>query len=218
MDAEISELKSNLANIKTEKISGIEFSTGTFSGNEVVVAKCGIGKVFAAICTETMILKYNPQNIIHIGIAGSLCDNLTVHDVAIASEVVQHDYDQTAFGMKKGEIQGLDLINIPCDKKMVSDLITCAEKINVKYKVGVIASGDQFIVDSKKKENLVKDFDAIAVEMEGASTGQVCYVNGVAFAVVRSISDGSSDDTDTYKGAKQSAADIATKLIFEYLS
>ena len=219
MDSEITELKNQIANLKTEKISNIDFYTGKINGKEIVLAKCGIGKVFAAICAQTMILKYHPEKIIHIGIAGSLCDDLSAHDIAIASSVVQHDVDQTAFNFPKGLVQGLDDVNILCDKKIVSDLTKCAEKLDIKYKIGVIASGDQFIDSSDKKKELVKDFNAIAVEMEGASTGQVCNVNGIDFAVIRAISDGNENNSSvTYKKSKQSASDVSTAVIIEYLS
>ena len=217
MDSEINELKENIANLKTENISGINFYSGNIFGKEVVVAKSGIGKVFAAMCAQTMIIKYNLKKIIHIGIAGSLVSDLSVHEVAIASSVVQHDYDQTAFDLPKGLVQGLDDINIKCDETMVSDLVKCAEKLNINYKVGVIVSGDQFIIDTNKKQNLAKDFNAIAAEMEGASTGQVCQVNKVSFAVIRAISDGSDDSTETYKNAKQSASDVSTQVLLEYI-
>ena len=95
----------------------------------------------------------------------------------------------------------------------------CAEKLDIKYKIGVIASGDQFIDSSDKKKELVKDFNAIAVEMEGASTGQVCNVNGIDFAVIRAISDGNENNSSvTYKKSKQSASDVSTAVIIEYLS
>ncbi len=55
--------------------------------------------------------------------------------------------------------------------------------------------------------------------MEGASTGQVCNVNGIDFAVIRAISDGNENNSSvTYKKSKQSASDVSTAVIIEYLS
>ena len=217
MAAEINELKGEIANLKIEKVSGMDFCSGTLYGKEVVACMSGVGKVFAAMCSQTMILKYHPEKIIHIGIAGSLCEDLGVHDLAIAEAVVQHDVDLSAFGDPKGRVEGLKEVKIPCEKNLVSDLVKCAKDLNIKYKVGTIVSGDQFISDSETKKNLAKDFDAIAVEMEGASTGQVCFVNGVDFAVLRAISDGSTDSTDDYGAAKQSASDVSMSVIKKYL-
>lgn len=218
MDAEINELKENIQKLNIETISDISYYKGFIYGEEVVVAKCGIGKVFAAMCAQTMILKYHPDKIFHIGIAGALDKTFGVNDVAIASSVVQHDIDQTPFGYKKGQIQGLELIEIPCDKEIVSDISKCAESIGKQYRIGVIASGDQFIESADKKNDIAKEFNAIAVEMEGASTGQVCYVNKTPFVVIRAISDGNEDNaTKTYKESKQTASDTSTEIVLYYL-
>lgn len=218
MDAEINDLKANIGEIKTEKISNIEFYSGKINNNEVVLAKCGIGKVFAAICAEAMILNYHPEKIIHIGIAGALSSELGLKDVAISESVVQYDVDQTAFDMPLGFIQGPDIIKIPCDKKLVLDLEASAKELNINYKTGVIASGDKFISNNVDKEKIVKIFGAIAVDMEGAATGQVCYTNGVDFCVVRAMSDSGDDDAiDTYKTLKQSSSDVATKILLNCL-
>lgn len=219
LDVETNELKEKLTNVKIETISGIDFFSGSFNEKNVVVAKCGVGKVFASMCAEIMILKYKPDKIIHIGIAGALHKDLKIKDVAIANDVVQHDFDFESFGMKKGQIQGIDVVKFPCSESIVKDLVKCAEKLGINYKVGTIASGDQFIESAVKKNSIVEDFDAIAVEMEGASTGQVCYVNGVDFAVVRSISDGSDEDAiTTYNDSRKHSSDVSTLMILEYLS
>lgn len=219
MDTEINELKVSIKEMKTEIISNIEFYSGKINNKDVVVAKCGIGKVFAAVCTEAMILNYHPEKIIHIGIAGALSNELGVKDVAIANSVVQYDVDQTAFDMPLGFIQGPDIVNIPCDKKIVAQIENSAKNLNINYKTGVIASGDKFISNNMDKEKIIKNFGAIAVDMEGAATGQVCYVNDVDFCVVRAMSDGGDDDAiDTYNKSKQLSSDVATKILIEYLN
>ena len=56
-------------------------------------------------------------------------------------------------------------------------------------KSGVVASGDQFILDVKVKDNIVSEFGADCVEMEGAAVAQVCYMSNKSFCIIRSISD-----------------------------
>ena len=73
MQMEIDNLKESMENIKTETISGVTFVSGTIGDKEVVAAVSGIGKVFAAICTEAMILTYHVDMIVNIGVAGTLC-------------------------------------------------------------------------------------------------------------------------------------------------
>ena len=56
MDSEVDELKKNLSDVKVKLISGINFYEGSIYNKKIVLAKCGVGKVFAAICAEAMIL------------------------------------------------------------------------------------------------------------------------------------------------------------------
>ena len=72
MQIEIDNLKKTLENPSYESISGVEFVKGTIGGTEVVAAVSGVGKVFAAICTEAMILTYHVDMVINIGVAGTL--------------------------------------------------------------------------------------------------------------------------------------------------
>ena len=55
MQIEIDNLKKTLENPSYESISGVEFVKGTIGGTEVVAAVSGVGKVFAAICTEAIV-------------------------------------------------------------------------------------------------------------------------------------------------------------------
>ena len=190
MRIEVETIKSLMENKEIQTVSGVEYVSGTLHGREIVVAVCGIGKVAAAMCAQTMILKYSPEAIINTGVGGSLSKKLNICDVAIAESLVQHDMDTSPLGDPVGLISGINIINIPCDGAVVEKLEKCVEAIgNIKAVRGVIASGDQFIADSAKKDYIKSNFDAIVCEMEGASIAQVCYTNGVPFGVVRAVSD-----------------------------
>ena len=51
----------------------------------------GVGKVNAAVCSQTMILKYSPDIMINVGVAGGLSDEFKIGDIAVADSVVEHD-------------------------------------------------------------------------------------------------------------------------------
>ena len=57
MDVEVAILHSMMKNARTETVSGIDFIIGSLEGRRVVLARSGVGKVFAALCAQTMILK-----------------------------------------------------------------------------------------------------------------------------------------------------------------
>lgn len=196
MDLELNELKAAMADTETETVSGIEFVRGTVGGRPVVAAVCGIGKVYAAMCAQTMILRYAPDAIVNIGVAGTLTKDLGVMDIAIAGQVCQHDMDTSALGDPVGLVSGADRIYFPADLTIVGTLEQCADTLGFRHSTGTIASGDQFIHTPEKKQYLSEQFGAIATEMEGGSVGQVCFVNGVPFAVLRTISDGDGGTMD----------------------
>lgn len=218
MNQEIKDLLADMSEIQTVNICNINYYTGYFTDKAIVLAESGVGKVNAAMCATAMILNFNVNKIIHIGIAGALDKELNVNDLAIASSTIQYDVDQTFFDMPLGFIQGIDLVNLPCSKPIIDELKKCADNLNINYKVGVIATGDQFISDTNLKNKLIANFDAIACDMESAATNQVCYINQIDFCAIRCFSDSSEKvNTSDYFNAKVTASDIATKVIKKYL-
>jgi len=195
MKSEIEALKANLKNTKTETFSGVEYLSGEMYNVNIVAAQCGIGKVFAAVCAQTMILKYKPDMIVNIGVAGSLTRELDIADVAIADSLVQHDMDTSPLGDPVGLISGINIVNIPCDADLVAAFEAAAKENGVNFKSGVIASGDCFVSGKDKKKTIVDNFGAIACEMEGASIGHVCYINNMPCCVLRAISDNGDENS-----------------------
>ncbi len=220
MDIEVQALKELMDEPKIETISTVDYYSGKINGMDVVVAVAGVGKVNAAVCTQTMILTYHPEYIINVGVAGGLAPELGIGDIAVAENVVEHDMDTTPIGDVPGYISGLNIVRIPCDKWLSQKMIDAASKLeNVKILTGTIASGDQFISMDDERKKIVDNFGAIAAEMEGASIGHVCYMNGVHFGVLRAISDGAnSDSAMDYPTFAKMAATNSIKIICEMLS
>ena len=219
MRVEVDALKAKMENAVCERVGGIEMVRGRLSGKEVVVAQCGIGKVFAAMCAQTMILRYGVGRIINTGIAGSLSGELGILDMVVANGVVQHDMDTSPIGDPVGLISGINLVKIASDGALGDELFLVAQKMGLFCRRGVIASGDQFINDADKKAWIAKTFDAVACEMEGAAIGQVCYVNGVDFAIVRSISDNASGEAEMeYPEMAARAAVQSEELLLAFLA
>lgn len=194
MEAETAAIKKELTSPCEERISGIRFIKGFWQEQEVVVATCGIGKVFAALCAQTMILTYAPDCIINCGVAGGLHPSYGLLDVVLAKDVVQHDMDTSPIGDPKGLISGINKIELSADQKLTDALCQAALGLGLTVRQGRIASGDQFIADEGKKEAIRQTFSADCCEMEGAAIGQVCYVNETPFAILRTLSDGAGSD------------------------
>ncbi|MCR4868685.1 MAG: 5'-methylthioadenosine/adenosylhomocysteine nucleosidase [Lachnospiraceae bacterium] len=216
MQIEVDNLKKHMENTTEEVISGVTFTSGTVAGAEVVAAVSGVGKVFAAICAEAMIITYHVDCVINIGVAGTLCDELGVMDVAIADRVVQHDMNTSALGDPVGLLSGLNEVYLPADEKLVEGIRKVVEAKGINHKVGTIATGDLFLSKDSTKVKLHENFGAIAGEMEGGSIGHVCYVNKVPFAILRSISDGKGAEMD-YQTFAVKAAQVGIEIILDFI-
>jgi len=219
MEIEVQSLKSKLTDVTAETVGGVEYFVGKMYGKDVVVAKCGVGKVFAAICAQTMILKSSPALTINTGVAGSLSPNLSVLDVAVGSGVIQHDMDTSAIGDPVGLISGINMVNIPTDKAASFDIALCIKKLGLHTIRGAIASGDQFIGSEGAKNKILENFpECVACEMEGAAIGQTCHVSDVPFAVIRAISDNANSNGHMdFPTFAKLAAENSTKAIELFL-
>ena len=218
MDIEVNGIIEKMTDKKSETISSTVYTSGKISGKDCVVAKCGIGKVNAAVAAQTMILKYNPDMIINTGIGGSTSLKTHIGYVVIAENVVQHDMDTTALGDEPATLflPEESIIYIPCDKKLIQKLETaCKNAGENNYVVGTVATGDKFISGNESRSGLNQKFNALACEMEGGSIGQVCYLNHIPFAVLRSVSDSMSDEDDAveYSTFSKAAAEKSVKII-----
>ncbi len=163
----------------------LELLRGVLRGGrkDVVVAKCGIGKVNAALGAQGMINTERPDIIISTGVAGAAQEDLCPLDVVASSGVAYHDVWCGA-DCEYGQVQGLPR-EFPADPRLV-DLARRMEGV----RVGLIASGDWF-VDSVDKAREIRSHypSALAFDMESAAIAQVCWVNGCGFISFRTISD-----------------------------
>ena len=169
MAVEVEGLKSMMDNRLDLDYAKIKFTMGTIEGKDVVAAECGVGKVNAAMCAQLMIDKFNPDLIINSGVAGALTDDLTICDMVVGTEVLQHDMNASALGDPIGEIDFPDAkrIYFPCDEKIAEKIFKLCESIeDANAFKGRIASGDLFVSRRSKRERINIRFDAIACEME----------------------------------------------------
>ena len=216
MDIEVNRIQSRMKNTARTVISGREFVTGTLNGCEAVVVQCGIGKVNAALCTEALILHFHPDVVINSGVAGSLSGKVSIGEIALGEGVIQHDVDTSALGDPVGFVSTVNMLEFPCSAPVVDQLEQAIRDEGIPMARGVIASGDQFVTESIKAR-ILSHFDCIACEMEAGAIGQVCYANGVDFAILRSISDNADGSADMdYPQFCELAADNATRVALRF--
>ena len=218
MDIELEGYKKLLSNIRKEQIINHEFLVGNYLDNKLVITKCGIGKVNAAAITLLLVEHFNPDLIINSGIAGGYAKELKTLDVVIAEQVVYSDVDMTtdAFtDLRYGQLQDLPF-TFNSNVEVLNQVRNL--KLNNNIYFGTIMTGDQFVTDYNKTDNIVKeyfsDIKILACDMESCAIAHICYLTKTEFIIVRSISDliGSSDAFD-YQTFAPIAAKNATDLV-----
>lgn len=187
MESEVALLKIAMENVTVTQYFDKEVFEGKLFGKDIVLVKCGIGKVNAGAITLGLIDRFSATHIINTGIAGALHPLLKIGDIVISTEVLYHDVDVTGAGYKIGQLPGIDL-SFAADERLVNLALTPHTKKGI-IKKGIIATGDQFISQSEKKKWIHSTFDALCVEMEGAAIGHMASSAGVPFVIIRCISD-----------------------------
>lgn len=213
MDCEVEKLQELMQGLKKDDYNDLTIYTGKINSHEIILAKSGVGKVNAALNTQYIIDRFEPDCIINTGVAGGIGANLRVGDIVIGETLVQHDFDATALGYAKGYMcTGIEP-NKPTlfysDKALIEEFetaIKCLNSEDITVHKGVIATGDTFVSSSEKKHELFELFNATAVEMEGGAIAQTSNKNGVPCLIVRAISDLADGS------APMSLAQVETKM------
>ncbi len=167
-----------------------------FNDGNVLVQKCGIGKVNAALGAQRMINEFHPDYIISSGCAGGHGDDINIQDVVVSTELTYHDvYCGTAIDncTQYGQVQGLPA-RYPADPWLLDKAL---QLTSFNIHPGLIVTGDWFVDSREKMRSIIEKFpDASAVDMESCAIAQTCYINKVPFISFRLVSDIPLRDTD----------------------
>jgi adenosylhomocysteine nucleosidase len=166
---------------------------GDINGKEIIVEKCGIGKVNSALGALEMIKQHKPDLIISSGCAGGADTSLNVGDVVVASSCVYHDAycgENCEFGQILGMPARFDAPKEFVDKALSLNNIFAQQGSELKVKSGLTVSGEWFVDSQDKIRSIMEHFpEATAVDMESCSIAQTCYKYNVPFVSFRIISD-----------------------------
>lgn len=205
--------------IKNEfNVFGLDFYSVIFKDTECILVECGVGKVNAARTTQIMIDVMKVDYIINVGVAGGVSNSLNVCDIVIGEKLVQHDFDITAFDHAKGYIPNVG-VYLNSDEYLLRIAEKEKESFNeTNFHKGVIASGDIFCTSEKMSKKINEKFNALCVDMEGASIAQVAYLSGVPFLVVRSISDiPNNNNKITYEEFLEESSKVVAKFLLSMI-
>lgn len=216
MELEVETLKSKMNYSNIVKKAGMEFYEGTLNGAQVVIVRCGVGKVNAALCVQILADVFNVTHVINTGVAGSLNAKLDIGDILISKDAVHHDVDVTIFGYALGEVPQLGTREFQADENLINLAKASCERVNPQLHavIGRVVSGDQFISGNEIKEKLINTFQGDCAEMEGASIAHGAFLNGIPFVIIRAISDKADNSAEMdYPAFERAAAEHSARLV-----
>lgn len=222
MDEEIHILKGKMKLDETVEKAGMKFYKGKLEGKSVVIVRSGIGKVNAALCAQMLISNFEVSTIINTGVAGAIYDELSVGDIVISIDVIEHDFDVTGFGgYKLGQIPRMDDYVFKADQELVEIAKKASTKGTSRHKTvtGRILSGDVFVASPEKKDMLWKEFEGYCTEMEGAAIGHTCYLSKIPFVIIRAMSDKADGSAHVnFNEFVHEAANHSSQIVMDMLS
>ncbi|QOP43999.1 5'-methylthioadenosine/adenosylhomocysteine nucleosidase [Sulfurimonas sediminis] len=193
MPEEIAPILEKVGTYKTTKYAGNTYYEADYQGVGLIIAYSKIGKVFSTLTATTMCEHFGATTLLFSGVAGAISPKLKIGDLIVATKLAQHDLDITAFGHPFGYVPE-GAVYVEADKELIALSKEVAKEMGKNVQEGIIATGDQFVADEKRKNWIGETFHADALEMEGASVAVVCDALDVPFFILRAISDAADMD------------------------
>ena len=150
-------------------VRGIQGYTGTYRGVPVSVMASGMGMPSIGIYSYELYNFFGVENIIRIGSAGGLADDIQLRDVIIGMGACTNSsyQDQYKLNGNYAPIASFELL---------SRAVKEAEDLGVRYKVGNLLSSDIFYHADPEFNNGWYKMGVLGVEMEAAAL----YMNAAA--------------------------------------
>jgi len=234
--SEVKPFEQQIQNGRDLNVEGYVFRAGVLNGRDVVIGRSGAGKVNAAIVATLMLGHFKPMAVLFSGTAGAVDAALRQGDVVVGTAVAQHDAGVlTAAGMRRGGLRNpvtgeLDPVVVPAPMPLLATARRAIPALTLpsmktpdgervpRVLEGVIVTGDVFVTDPVRRDELRSVLGATAVEMEGAAVVQTCRQFAVPCLVVRGITDradteASSDYRQFIGVASQNAAAVVAAIV-----
>ncbi len=213
---EIEAIKSAMQIEDEKDIMGQRYYSGSIEGVKLVLVCASIGKVNATCCAVTLAREYGVDVIVNTGIAGAMAKNLKMLDVVVSTTVKYHDHGDffANYAPYSNEFEA--------EERLINSTLKACEKVALtngfNYYKGKIVTGDLFVSTTEDKERIVNLHDPMCTEMEGAAIGQVAFMCGLPFVVIRSMSDSADDDAkESYDNLITDSANNASAIVLELI-
>lgn len=136
--------------------------TGTYKGRKVSVMGSGMGVPSIGIYSYELYNFYDVDNIIRIGSAGGIVDNIKLRDIVIGMGASTNSDFASQYKLP-GTYAPI------ADFGLLRRAVEAAERLGVKTVVGNVLTSDTFYDDNKEANSLWRKMNILCVEMEAAA-------------------------------------------------
>lgn len=190
-DEELEPFLAYIAGAKMKEKAMLKFYEGAIHQTEVVAVSSGVGKVNAAIAAQILIDTFHVNAVINGGTAGGMAKDVKIFDTVVTKQCAYHDMDD---GILTECHPWMPSAYFDGDRDLLERVREYGKETDKRILFGAIVTGDHFITE-EGREDINRTFSPLAVDMETAGVAHACYVNGVPFLAVRTIT-----DTEDYAG------------------
>lgn len=184
--------------------------TGTYKGKRVSVMGSGMGMPSIGIYSYELYNFYDVDNIIRIGSAGGIADDIKLRDIVIGMGASTNSNFAHQYKLP-GTFAPI------ADFGLLRKAVESAEKLGLKTVVGNILSSDTFYDDNPEANSLRKKMNVLCVEMEAAALYMNAARAGKNALCILTISDhvftgealSAEDRQNTFRDMMEIALDIA---------
>jgi adenosylhomocysteine nucleosidase len=154
----------------------------------LTVARGGHGKTQFGVQTQHLLDHASDvEAVVCVGAAGALADDLAIGDLVLATETVEHDYTERfsrhplpRFAGNTALLSALRQLPLP--------------SLPFAVHFGIIASGDEDVIELERAAALRQATEACTVAWEGAGGARACLFSGIPFLELRGITDTANHD------------------------
>ena len=190
--------------VLVNNVRGVQGHTGTYKGVKVSVMASGMGMPAIGISSHELYNGYGVENIIRVGSAGAIQENIDLYDLVLAQGACTDSNWAAQFHLP-GTFAPI------ADFQLLSEAVKAAENIGATYHVGNVNSSDVFYGDHVGvPEGLgsvygLKKMGVMALEMEAAALYMNAARYGKRALCICTISDHVLKGTETTSQERQTA-------------
>lgn len=218
MKVEAQALIGQLTRVEVSQPAGLSVFDGHLGETRILVVLSHIGKVAAALASQYVCDRFEPQYLLSAGLAGGLSSEAEPGTIVIGTAALQYDYDAQPIANGPAVLPHLTMSRIPAHEAFSSLLRRSSSQRATQTRgsgvlEGLVVSGDRIVRTTAERDRILSAHgDAICVDMESAAVAQVAYQNQVPHGILRFISD-RADESFEASTIVQYAESSASKTI-----